>query len=87
MVFVKAFHSSAAWTAFCLDLAQLYLTAKGATSSSVFRHICDVTPHAVMIHLLCVIINVDYTCIYSCHRVDQRYFFFLTCVMLSFILL
>lgn len=53
MVFVKAFHSSAAWIAFCLNLAQLYLTAKGAKSSSVFRHICDVIPYAVTMYLLC----------------------------------
>lgn len=58
MVFMKAFHSSAAWISFRLDLAQLYLTAKGAKSSSVLRHICDVTPHAGMIYLLCEVVCI-----------------------------
>lgn len=56
MVFVRAFHISAAWIVFCHNLAQLYLTAKGAKSSSVFRHICDVTPYAVTIYLLCDVV-------------------------------
>lgn len=58
MVFVRAFHTSAAWIVFCHNLAQLYLTAKGAKSSSVFRHICDVTPYAVTIYLLCDVVCI-----------------------------
>lgn len=90
MVFVKTFLSLAAWIAFCLNLAQLYLTAKGAKSSGVFRHTCDVIPYAVMIYLLCdvvcicpsVLVRHSYRCL------DQRHtffsFFFFTRAMFCF---
>lgn len=58
VVYVKAFHSSAAWIVFCHDLAQLYLTAKGAKSSNVFRHICDVIPSAGTVYLLCDVVCI-----------------------------
>lgn len=49
---------SAAWIVFCYNLAQLYLTAKGAKSSSVFRHICDVIPYAGTVYLLCDVVCI-----------------------------
>lgn len=89
MVFVKAFHSSAAWIVFCHNLAQLYLTAKGAKSSGVFRHICDVIPYAVTMYLLC-----DVVCIcpsrsflsLSSSATHLFFFFFFRCAMFCFTL-
>lgn len=88
MVFLKAFHSSAAWIVFCHNLAQLYLTAKGAKSSSVFRHICDVIPCAVTMYLLC-----DVMCIWRSRSflslsssATRFFFFFFICAMFCFTL-
>lgn len=84
--------SLAAWIAFCLNLAQLYLTAKGAKSSGVFRHTCDVIPYAVMIYLLCdvvcicpsVLVGHSYRCLDQWHIFF--YFFFFTRAMFCFTL-
>lgn len=85
IVFVKAFHSSAAWIVFCQNLAQLYLAAKGAKSSRVFRHICDVIPYAVTMYLLC-----DVVCIcpsrsfLSLSSSATHFFFFNMCSVLFY---
>lgn len=80
MAFVKAFNSSAAWIAFCLDLAQLYLTEKGAKSSRVFRHICDITPHGIRTHLLlCDVVCICSSRLFMSLSSSVIFFFLNTC--------
>lgn len=86
MVFGKAFHTSAAWIVFCHNLAQLYLTAKGAKSSSVSRHICDVIPYAVTMYLLCDVVCICPSRSFLSLSSSATRFFFFPCAMFCFTL-